>query len=351
MWPATASRIAISVVLGSIAGTFLGVPYLDPLNWDFGLTGCSSTQVLWGSFSEPEESSTWAARVLRPMVLRRWGKIYHRTGLVGETLLLVEKLNPADGGCANWTVVNSLRQVRVINTRDKRSYTLRKMPGPVFAAFVPLTAAEQTAVLNTSANLVTRAAAAAHGAAPPAGVPPAAPAAAPAAGPPRRRRARHGADWIRGRIEWGFKMAGDAGALSLSYWACGFWGISGFISLKVASALGVFDAIVAGYGYVKEMVELVETGREALDTAIDLYNEGQLDTIIVIIAVFLMGLCYLKMRKGTPDPAVDLPDPKTPPHSPRQAGFDVSDADSDEEDPRFKQLAASQTEMAQGRAP
>ena len=64
--------------------------------------------------------------------------------------------------------------------------------------------------------------------------------------------------------------------------------------------MGLFDAIYAGYGCFKERVELVGTGREVLDSGIDLYNEGQLDTIIVLGALFLLAFFYLRIRKGRP---------------------------------------------------
>ena len=101
--------------------------------------------------------SLWE-RVPRLMVLRKWNKLYVKTSpSTGVTFLLIEKLKPDDNSDVQWTAIDSVRRVQVVNLRNKAVYALKSLRNVRYDPFAPLSKTEQTLAEKASWDIVRRA--------------------------------------------------------------------------------------------------------------------------------------------------------------------------------------------------
>ena len=91
------------------------------------------------------------------MVLRKWNKIFVRTGPgQGVQMLLVEKLIPTDAQDLRWTVIDPVLRVQVANLKNKSVYSLKAIKGVVYSPMVGLDSKQKVNVEKASWELVRR---------------------------------------------------------------------------------------------------------------------------------------------------------------------------------------------------
>ena len=83
-------------------------------------------------------------------------KLYVKTSpSTGVTFLLIEK--PDDNGDVQWTAIEFVRRVQVVNLRNKAVYALKALRGVRYDPLAPLSKTEQTLAEKASWNIVRRA--------------------------------------------------------------------------------------------------------------------------------------------------------------------------------------------------
>ena len=84
---------------------------------------------------------SWARAEHHEMVYRPWNRIYVSTHPRDGVVVLLVQAVP--GSNSSWAIVDSARNVSVVNLRDRRTYSTRPLPGVRYTNFRPLSEKEK----------------------------------------------------------------------------------------------------------------------------------------------------------------------------------------------------------------
>ena len=252
-------------------------------------------------------------RLPRLMVLRKWNKLYVKTGPNGGvTFLLIEKLKPNDNADAQWTAIDTTRRVQVVNLRNKAVYALKAMRGINYDPVAPLTKEEQTQAEKASWTLVRRAG---------------------GSSPSTNEKIKIGGMSLGGTgrsraraLGRGLQYLSEAGAFALSYHALGFWGTGLFAVYRTIRFTGILDWGLWSLDRVREVAAVMDWAQQLQDSWREMHDEGSLDIVYIAVgfaAFYIMWWMMSSLEVGYPT--------SSPPRSPRETGRDVSNAGSEEE--------------------
>ena len=88
------------------------------------------------------------------MVYRPWNRIYVSTHPRDGVVVLLVQAVP--GSNTTWAIVDSARNVSVVNLRDRRNYSSRPVPSVRYTNFRPLSEKEKLHVQERAAILCVR---------------------------------------------------------------------------------------------------------------------------------------------------------------------------------------------------